>query len=62
MTPEPAAAAAAVRRTLHINVPIEKAFQVFAQKMGTWWPASHHIGKKPFTEIVVEPRAGGRWF
>ena len=62
MTPEPSPTAAAVRRALQVNVPIEKAFQVFAQKMGTWWPASHHIGKQPFTEIVVEPRAGGRWF
>jgi uncharacterized protein YndB with AHSA1/START domain len=61
MTPEPAAMAA-VKRTIQIEVPIEKAFQVFTQRMGTWWPATHHIGKPPFTEIVVEPRVGGRWF
>jgi len=30
--------------------------------MGTWWPATHHIAPKPFTEIVIEPRTGGRWF
>lgn len=60
---EPVAAkAGVVRRTLTANVPIERAFAVFTQKMGAWWPATHHIGQQPFTEIVVEPRKGGRWF
>lgn len=62
MTPEPAATATAVTRTLRVAVPIDRAFRVFTEKMHTWWPASHHIGKVPFAEIVVEPHAGGRWF
>ena len=53
---------AVVSKTLHVEVPIEKAFQVFTQRMGAWWPASHHIAPTPFQEVVVEPRAGGRWF
>lgn len=61
MTPE-TARTAAVKRTLHVNVPIDRAFRMLTQKMGAWWPASHHIGKTPFAEIVIEPRAGGRWF
>jgi uncharacterized protein YndB with AHSA1/START domain len=43
-------------------VPIDYAFRTLAEKMGTWWPPSHHIGKTPFAEIVIEPRVGGRWF
>ena len=31
-------------------------------QMGRWWPAGKTIGKSPFVEIVIEPRAGGRWF
>jgi uncharacterized protein YndB with AHSA1/START domain len=61
MAPE-AAQTAMVRRTIRVNVPIEKAFQVFTQRMAAWWPATHHIAKEPFTEIIVEPRPGGRWY
>jgi uncharacterized protein YndB with AHSA1/START domain len=61
MTPE-AAPMAVVKRTIRVNVPIEFAFRVFTERMGTWWPATHSIAANPFKEIVVEPRAGGRWF
>ena len=60
---EPVAAKAnSVRKTLNVNVPIERAFAVFTEKMDAWWPATHHIAKQAFTEIVIEQRAGGRWF
>jgi uncharacterized protein YndB with AHSA1/START domain len=52
----------AIKRTLHLDVPIEKAFQVFTERMGTWWPASHHVGATPFKDILIDPRAGGRWY
>ena len=52
---------AAVRRTLRVGVPIDFAFRMLTEKMGTWWPASHHIGKVPFAEVIVEPRVGGKW-
>jgi uncharacterized protein YndB with AHSA1/START domain len=47
---------------MNLAVPIDRAFRVLTEKMGAWWPASHHIGKTPFAEVVVEPRSGGRWF
>lgn len=60
---EPVAAKAnTVRKTLDVNVPIERAFAVFTEKMAAWWPATHHIAKQAFAEIVVEHRSGGRWF
>ena len=61
MSPE-SAAIAAYKRTMLVNVPIERAFKVFTEKMGAWWPASHHVGGSPFKDILVDPRTGGRWY
>jgi uncharacterized protein YndB with AHSA1/START domain len=52
----------AVAREVTVKAPPERAFRAFTATMGAWWPASHHIGEKEFTDIVLEPRAGGRWF
>ena len=53
---------AVVRKSVRVQVPIERAFSVFVEQMETWWPATHHIGEKPFETIFVEPRVGGRWY
>jgi uncharacterized protein YndB with AHSA1/START domain len=52
----------AVRREIVVDVPPERAFALFTAEMTSWWPANHHIGSAPIAEIVIEPRAGGRWF
>jgi uncharacterized protein YndB with AHSA1/START domain len=39
-----------------------RAFELFTGQMGRWWPAGKTIGKSPHVAIVIEPRAGGRWF
>jgi uncharacterized protein YndB with AHSA1/START domain len=44
-----------------VGVPIDYAFRMLTEEMAAWWPASHHIGKVPFAEIIVEPRVGGKW-
>jgi DNA-binding transcriptional ArsR family regulator len=38
------------------------AFEAFAAGIGRWWPASHSINASPIKEVVIEPRAGGRWY
>jgi len=53
---------AVVRKTIRVRVPAERAFSVFVEHMGSWWPPAHHIGTEPFQAIVVEPQVGGRWF
>jgi uncharacterized protein YndB with AHSA1/START domain len=64
MTDSPASAApsAVVKKSLLLNCSRDHAFHVFTQNMGRWWPATHHIGNLPFRDILIEPRAGGRWY
>ena len=53
----------AVHRTLTVAAPPERAFAVFTDGIGTWWPLQpYSIGSEPAVEAVVEPREGGRWF
>jgi hypothetical protein len=53
---------APVRRSIVVDVDREKAFDVFTARMGSWWKPEHHIAAEAFTDIVVEPRTGGRWY
>jgi uncharacterized protein YndB with AHSA1/START domain len=54
--------AEAIRREIVVDVPPERAFALFTAEMTSWWPPAHHIGSAPIAEVVIEPRAGGRWF
>jgi uncharacterized protein YndB with AHSA1/START domain len=53
---------APVRRSLTVKASQARAFEVFAGRIGSWWPKSHHIGAADIETIVIEPREGGRWF
>jgi uncharacterized protein YndB with AHSA1/START domain len=54
---------AAIRKTVTVNVPATRAFDVFASRMGSWWHKEHSIAKGTTqADVVVEPRAGGRWY
>jgi hypothetical protein len=55
-------APAPVRKTIHVAVPQKRAFRVFTVGMARWWRPEHHIAPTPFVDIVIEPRAGGRWY
>ena len=49
----------AVRTSIVVDAPIERAFTVFTTDMGSWWPAEHHILQAKLAEMVFEPRVGG---
>ena len=54
---------APVRREIVVEAGQARAFRVFTEEHGAWWPlASHHIGEKAAETAIIEPRAGGRWF
>ncbi len=52
---------APVRKSVHVKVPIEHAFEVFTAGLSRWWPTTHGIGRKPIKTVTIEPRLGGRW-
>ena len=53
---------APVRRIVKVEAPPELAFDVFANRIGLWWPRSHHVGAADPETFIIEPRVGGRWF
>ena len=64
MNPSPKPAAGpVVRKSVIVAAPLAVAFEVFTAQIESWWPmASHHIGDADCAAVVIEPRAGGRWY
>ena len=42
-----------------VDAPIDHAFRVFTQGIGSWWDPGHHILEAELAEMVFEPRVGG---
>jgi uncharacterized protein YndB with AHSA1/START domain len=53
---------APVRKSITVKADVVRAFEVFTGGIGHWWPRSHFIGSSPQKDVVMEPRAGGRWY
>lgn len=53
---------APIVRSVEVKAAPAKAFELFATRMGDWWPRGKTIGPGEHAEVVVEPRAGGQWF
>lgn len=52
-----------VRKVVNVGAPVDVAWRVFTEKMGTWWPLGQYkIGMANAVDAVVEPRVGGRWY
>lgn len=53
---------APVVRTITVAAPQERAFKVFTEQFGTWWPREYSIGEAEMADFVLEPKVGGRWY
>ena len=49
-----------VRKTVTVDCTVEEAFRVFTSEASSWWPSESHSIHRSVSEIVFEPRAGGR--
>jgi uncharacterized protein YndB with AHSA1/START domain len=49
----------AVRSSIVVDAPIDHAFTVYTEDMGSWWPKEHHILQAPLSHMVFEPKVGG---
>ena len=50
----------AITTAIVVHAPVEVAFAVFTEDMGSWWPPEHHLLQEPLAAMVFEPRQGGR--
>ena len=50
----------AVKVSIVVEAPVDRAFSVFTDDIGSWWAPDHHILQAELKEMVFEPRVGGR--
>jgi len=48
-----------IRTSIVVEAPIERAFSVFTDDIGSWWDPKHHILGAELAEMVFEPQEGG---
>jgi len=51
-----------VKASVTLSAPVGDAFRVFVDRIGEWWPRAYTFAQDDLASIVIEPRAGGRWY
>ena len=51
--------ATSVTTAVDVQAPVEHAFRVFTEGIGSWWNPEHHILQAELAEMVFEPHVGG---
>jgi uncharacterized protein YndB with AHSA1/START domain len=54
---------AEIRKTVVLDAPLARAFEVWTRHVGRWWPlARHSVGGADATGCFIEPGVGGRLY
>ena len=52
-----------VEKSVTVNVPVERAFEVFTAEIATWWPLrTHAVDTEQSESVIMESRVGGRLY
>jgi uncharacterized protein YndB with AHSA1/START domain len=51
-----------IRKEIRVAASQATAFETFTARMGSWWNPEYTIASEPIADVVIEPRAGGRWY
>lgn len=51
-----------IQRSIVVQVPQEKAFEIFVDKFNEWWPYEYTWSKEVLAFIAIEPKEGGRCY
>src|SRR5882762_2502274 len=51
-----------VRAAVTVEAPQDRAFEVFVDQIGRWWPLGYTFAGPEFETATIEPWPGGRWF
>lgn len=49
-----------IERVVTVPASAERAFAVFTDGMGMWWPSQYTWAQEDLDDILIEPREGGR--
>ena len=44
---------APVRKSVRVQVPQARAFEVFTARFGAWWPKTHHIAPAEMKDAII---------
>jgi uncharacterized protein YndB with AHSA1/START domain len=52
-----------IEKSVVVAAPLESAFRVFTEEIGSWWPLrTHAVDTETSETVVMEGRVGGRLF
>jgi uncharacterized protein YndB with AHSA1/START domain len=52
---------ATLTKTVHVEAPVGRAFELFTARLGEWWPLpTHSVGGETARDVAMQCRVGGQ--